>query len=132
MGKFLTTRAEVANHLFDAIEQRRRWVFVTDSPRGHREFVALAMAIEVLDGEVGLACGFVDWCNYPTNHSCTVSFLTVPKDRLSAKEIENVMEMWGVPRPVTEETDLIVRAEDVEALSTFLMAMRDKNIVGEG
>jgi hypothetical protein len=132
VGKFLITRAEVVGHLFDAIEQRKRWIFVTDAEQGHRDFVALALAIEVLCGEADLACGFVEWRNWPTNHHCNVSFLTVPKDKLFAEDVKRLVELWGESLPVTEETDLIVRARNVEAMTSFLEAMRSKNIVGEG
>ncbi len=132
MGKFLTTRTEVVNHLSDAINQRKRWVFITDHPQGHQEFVALALAIEFLEANADLACGFLDWLNWPTNHRATISFLTVPKDKMSLEKLERAVREWDVSQAVTEEQDLIIRAENVEAVTTFLIAMRNKNIVGEG
>lgn len=92
------------------------------------------MAIITLtpDGDE-MFCGLLDWWNVPTHDQATISFLTVPKERLSLKDVQEWCKQLGTVIP-TQKQDLICLSNTMndEMMHTFLVSMQKRKIIGEG
>src|SRR5215510_11377861 len=108
---------ELQRRLRSAINGLRHWVFCADTVAGHTFLVGLAAKLlcdGAPPGELDYGC--VEVCNARTLRQGALSFLTVPKGRLSRGALRRLLAAvgWKVPRP-SRRQDLVCLCREAGA-----------------
>lgn len=121
----LTDGHHVLAHLRGAFRENSGcWTFVTDSPTGHLRLCTLAsvayLAFALPESAMGF--GACDWIDGSTGMRFSVSFLTLPKDRVPRDVVRGFVA--GIGRDLDDEQDVIAIAKDDPAeLTRFINAI---------
>jgi hypothetical protein len=93
----LTDPQTQLDRLAGAVNDRSHWVFLTDFWEGHVRLVTLALLL--LDAGVQdeeMDCGVTEYLNLTTHRQRMLSFLLVPKARVTGKELASLMKPIGL------------------------------------
>jgi hypothetical protein len=122
--------AAMVAHLREALAGRARWIFLTDSARGHLLLSAAALGWSVGLGATALGYGLCEFFNAPTGHRGRVSFLTVPKAGLTREEVNGFLRGAGLGAQLGGDVqDVVVLGQDrPETVVAFLAAVEKGNL----
>ena len=129
-AEYLTTIEDVVEHLAEAMNEGRHWLFITDHHLGHLRLATVGLGLH-LAGVGGLRCGLTEFINLPTNHRTRLSFLTVPKKFLTATCFTGILRELGLEAQTDGSQDIVVLSRsntDLDAVVMFCTAVREGKV----
>lgn len=126
MGQLLDAEA-VEAALKAALTSHRHWVLVSDGSRGHLFLASLVIGLTSQGYQDFVDYGSCEFINLPTQHQAFLSFLIIPKDKLSRRDLNVCLRAGGrVPLPVGAQRDIVLVTEpgsEPANLDLFLAAI---------
>lgn len=126
---YLDTSEAVRTRLHAALAGRSSWVFLTDRAEGAAllgVFTAVALAADVPAAEID--AGQFEFFSIPTGHRALVSFLSLPKQSVSAEDVNALLALYRPEVRTDGDRDLILLPSSDrgrEALSAAAAALAD-------
>jgi hypothetical protein len=118
---YLKDAEDVMHHLAGVFNRRHRWTFLTNYHDGRLSLNMLALLLQERD-VAGLACGFCPFTNPVTSRPDKLSFLTAPKENLSALDLCEALRGVGRSEEPDDEQDIICFCDrDTDVAGIFIL-----------